>query len=136
MYLQILTPPQREVYAAAAVAVLRADGELHASEEALLGAIAAESGPTGVVERADLEAVLEQLPVLFDDPTQRRAFLLELAGVIVIDGDAHPAELALFHRFAERLELSGRTSEFIEFAEQTRALAERGRELIAETERD
>jgi uncharacterized tellurite resistance protein B-like protein len=134
MYLQVLNPAQRDAYAVAAVAVLRADGELHAREQTLLDAIAAESGVTGAIEAGDLDAILEGLPALFEDPTQRCAFLLELAGVTVIDGDAHPAEIALFHRFAERLELSERASQFIEFAEQTRALAERGRELIAETE--
>jgi uncharacterized tellurite resistance protein B-like protein len=134
MYLQILTPAQRDAYVAAAVAVLRADGQLHASEQALLDMITAEAGAGAVPEAVDLDATLERLPDLFADPTHRCAFLLELAGVTVIDGEAHPAEVALFHRFAERLELSGRASAFLDFAIEARALAERGRELIADTE--
>lgn len=130
MFLNVLTRPQQAAFVHAARAMLRADGQVVEAELALMEAIHAECD-LPEVETFEGDAVAEAVAVL-DSVPARNAFMLELAGVAVIDGEAHDAELALLGEFAAGLGVAEeRLQEFVAFAERANALVQDGRELLA-----
>lgn len=107
-----------------------ADDEKTAREDALLDAIALETGlplrgPEAGRSIDDLAADIQQD---FDDDRARRILLLELAGVAVIDG-VRESETGLLEDLADRLDLRKELPTFIEFAERARELAADGARL-------
>ena len=101
MFLNLLDAEQQRLFVMAARAVAEQDGKVADVEESLLDAVLAEceiDRDPGTMAFADLLSAVDD--ALSPDPHARNAFLLELAGVAVIDGDAHPSELA-FTRPAE-----------------------------------
>src|SRR3954465_15412053 len=113
MYLRELSALQQELFVEAAVLLARGDGRVTALEDELLDAISAETGsplPPPEADRA-LEDLLAEVAVDVDDDTARRIFLLELAGVAVIDAVAS-SEIEALQAFAEALGLDKSVAEF------------------------
>ena len=133
MFLNLLDADQQRLFVMAARAVAEQDGKVADVEESLLDAVLAEceiEEDPGTMPLSDLLSVVAE--ALSEDLHARNAFVLELAGVAVIDGEAHPSELAVLAQVGERLRVSEqRLSEFVDFAVQARELVVRGRELIA-----
>jgi uncharacterized tellurite resistance protein B-like protein len=133
MFLNLLDAEQQRLFVMAARAVAEQDGKVADVEESLLDAVLAEceiDQDPGTMAFADLLTAIDG--ALSTDPHARNAFLLELAGVAVIDGEAHPSELAVLAQVGECLDVTEeRLSEFVDFAVQARALVVRGRGLVA-----
>lgn len=131
MFLSLLTPNQADIFVQAAQLVLEADGDEHQDAEiALLEAVKLESGSTRNGSPSPLPEVLAAAAAELDDPTQRSAFLLELAGVAVVDGHEHAAEMDVLREFAAQLGLDAQLDDFLTFARDARDLAARGNQLI------
>lgn len=133
MFLNLLDPGQQRLFVAAARVVAEQDGKVADVEQSLLDAVLAEcqlDTDPGTMPTPDLLAALDTAFV--DDVHARNAFVLELAGVAVIDGDAHPAELAALSAISDQVGMSEETlADFVEFAMAARELVVRGRQLLA-----
>ena len=103
MFLSLLDPAQRVLFTRAARLLIEADAIAHEHELEMLDAIQSETGLTEIPEPGDADELAEQAVALLTDATQRNAFVAELAGVAVIDGDEHGAERELLQRFADVL---------------------------------
>lgn len=136
MFLDLLTPEQQALFVDCTATLTEADGELHAAESELLDQIARETGhDPGQPSARPLGELAERAKLLLaDDPAAARVFLLELSGVVVIDGEHTPEEQALLERFSEATGVPrGDISAFIAFAERARDLVADGRSLVAAT---
>lgn len=132
MFLNLLQPDQQRLFVEAARAVAQQDGNVSDAEESLLAAIAAESSLDEMPDQRPLDEILNDLENALDERAMRNAFMLELAGVAVIDGDAHPAELTALGKIAETTGVSdAELEEFVAFAFAARDLVVRGRQLVA-----
>ena len=132
MFLSLLTPPQQELFMQAAHLVAAQDGELDELETALLEALGAESNLESLPGDVELADALQRAPELLPDGPSRRAFLLELAGVVVIDGRAHQAEIDRLRDFAGALDVPEvQVNRFLDYALQARSIVDTGRTLIA-----
>lgn len=132
MFLNLLRPDQQIAFIHAARAVAEQDGQVTEVEVALLDGLRAECGlaelpPT----EADADVAGMAADVLQDD-VARRVFMLELAGVALIDGEAHPAEVELVGAFGAALGVTGDAlAEMLAFAERGQRLILDGRRIIA-----
>jgi hypothetical protein len=127
VFLNLLAPAQQRLFVQAARLIAASDGVAE-EEQALLDAVEAECGLEERPDDADLPAVLDAMTAALDTQTARRTFLLELAGVAVIDGHAYEAELELLEQFAQRLQIGD------EDLQECLALAARARQLVADGE--
>jgi uncharacterized tellurite resistance protein B-like protein len=134
VFLELMTEEQQQLFLDTAVRMAHVDGHLHLDESAFIERVQRETG--GVVteaselSRADLIAkVTKQFS---DAGLAGRAFLLELAGLVVADGKRDDAELEFLREIAE---VSGVPSAdvplFLDFAERALDLAEDARDLLA-----
>lgn len=135
MYLHLLTPPQQLLFLESARALVERDGKLEDVEADLLRALSTECGVSGddaFTAPRDSEALAEALNGAFDTSVARRVLLLELAGVAVIDGDAHVSELTLLEEIAAGVGISSADlGEMVQFGLDALSLVTRGKELIA-----
>ena len=134
MYLNLLTPRQQRVFLQAARSVAEQDGLRADVEDALLNALHTECGslPRAQPSVEPLDATLEAAGEALDSRLACRVFMLELAGVATVDGSAEPAEVSVLRAFGDRLGVSDEElAEYFDFGLEVRALAIRGRELIA-----
>lgn len=133
MFLNLLDPHQQRLFVIAARAVAEQDGKVAHVEESLLESVLAECEIEEIPADMSLTELLPALDkALRGDLHARNAFLLELAGVAVIDGEAHPAELAVLSEIGMRLGLTDETlTRYVQFAIASRDLIVRGRELVA-----
>lgn len=133
MFLTLLNPDQQRLFLVAARRVAEQDGKVADVEQALLDAVLAEcriDEDPGDMSRAEFQAALSD--AFAGVPHSRNAFMLELAGVAVIDGDAHPAELSALAEIGDHLGVADASlARFVEFAMSARDLVVRGRELVA-----
>ena len=133
MFLNLLDANQQRLFVVAARAVAEQDGRVADVEESLLDAVLAECDideDPGAMAMPELISALEE--ALSDDLHARNAFVLELAGVAVIDGEAHPAELAVLSEIASTVGVEDDAlAEFVGFAMSARDLVVRGRQLVA-----
>lgn len=136
MFLTLLNEGQSVLFARAARLMIEADDIAHERELAMLEAIGIETGLTELPDGGTFGEVVQEAAKALTDPTQRNAFLIELAGVAVIDGDEHGAERALLQQLADQLGLGERVDEFIAYAHDARDLADRGRALVTTVEAD
>ena len=75
---------------------------------------------------------MERAPGVLDSTTARNAFLLELAGAMVVDGETSVDEVALVERFADVLNVSrDALTEILAFADRARELVMDGQRLIS-----
>lgn len=133
MFLNLLDPDQQRLFVVAARMVAEQDGKVIDVEQSLLDAVIAEcelDEDPGAMPMPDLLAVLDD--ALADDPYARNVFVLELAGVAVVDGDVQPAELAALGEISDHVGVTAdRLSDFVQFAMAARELVVRGRQLVA-----
>ena len=136
MFLNVLTPPQQRVFVDAARAMLHADGTVAETELALLDAIRAECDLDYMGGDAQPATdIIDAARTVLDTTTARNAFLLELAGVAVIDGDTHASEMALLERFAAVLGQSDEhLREVVAFAERANTQGSSGDRERAEVD--
>lgn len=132
MFLNLLQPDQQVAFVHAARAVAERDGEVSEVESALLDAVRAECGLDELpAPHPELDVCARAAEVLPDD-VARRVFLLELAGVALIDGDAHPSELALVGEVADALGISGAAlADMLAFAARAQQLVVDGQRIVA-----
>lgn len=105
MFIGILNQEQRENLCRIVQYIASCDGETHAQEAAITGALALETGLDEVPSSAaDLDEV-EGLLKAFDAPHTRRALVLESLGVALADANLHPEELKVIQAMAKGLEL-------------------------------
>ncbi len=132
LFLNLLMPAQQELFMQAAHLVAAQDGEVDELETALLEALGAESELESLPGAVELANALGRAPDVLTDGPSRRAFLLELAGVVVIDGEAHPAEVSRLREFADALDVpETQVDRFLDYALQARSFVDTGRTLIA-----
>lgn len=132
MFLNLLTPDQQSLFFELARAATEQDGITHEAEVALLEAVQSECGLPDPPPVRELDVVLGELPSAFDNGPGRSVLILELAGVALIDGDAHPAEVSVVTTVAERIGVSAELlQECFAFAERARTLVVDGQTLIA-----
>jgi uncharacterized tellurite resistance protein B-like protein len=132
VFLNLLDPAQQALFLELARAVTEQDGLLADSEEALLAAVQAECMMDEAPAVRELDAVLEDVASSFDAGPARAVLILELAGVALIDGEAHPAETGVVATVADRIDMSpGRLQECFAFADRARTLIVDGQALIA-----
>jgi len=133
MFLNLHDAHQQRLFVSAARTVAEKDGKLADVEQSLLEAVLAEcaiDGEPEVISPDELLAGLDE--ALAGDPHARNAFMLELAGVAVIDGEAHPAELGVLHEIGGHLGIDNDVlAEFVQFAMSARELVVRGRHLLS-----
>jgi len=132
MFLNLLQPDQQVTFVHAARAVVEQDGEVSEVESALLDAVRAECGLDELpVPDPALDVCARAAEVLPDD-VARRVFLLELAGVALIDGDAHPSEIGLVREVADALGISGAAlDDMLAFAARAQQLVVDGQRIVA-----
>lgn len=132
MFLSLLQPDQQVAFVHAARAVAEQDGEITQVEVALLDALRAECGLEELPPvRAGADIAVTVADAVRDDAA-RRVFMIELAGVAVIDGEAHPAEVGLVGRIGTALEITEEMlAEMLAFAERARQLILDGQRIIA-----
>lgn len=132
MFLNLLNPTQQQLFIELARAVAEQDGIVAETEQVLLDAVQAECCVAELPAVRDLDAVLADAPTAFDNEATRSVLVLELAGIALIDGDAHPTELSVVASVAEKV---GMTEEKLEecfgFAERSRQLFLDGQMLLA-----
>lgn len=132
MFLNTLTPDQQTLYLRVARVLLESDASVLSPEAALLEAARIECDVGELPDAAPVDELLDQAPSLLDTAAARNAFLLELAGAMVIDGETAVNEETLLKRLAEALMVSDEDlSEFVRFAERARDLVIDGRRLLA-----
>lgn len=133
MFLSILTPPQQRVFLGAARAVVEQDGQVAEVEQALLDGLRSECGIDELPTTSDdVASVRDAASTVLDNDTARRAFVLELAGVVFIDGDAHAAEVAAVTEIAGGLGIAAdQLDAMFAFAARAQALVVEGQRLIA-----
>lgn len=132
MFLNLLAPAQQQLFIELARAVAEQDGIVAATEQVLLDAVQAECGVAELPAVRDLDAVLADVPAAFDGEATRSVLVLELAGVALIDGDAHPAELGIVAEVAETVGMTPeKLRECVGFAERSRQLVMDGQLLLA-----
>lgn len=133
MFVSMLEEEQRRVLLRAAAVLVERDGIVPDKEREILAALNVEAGldevppPPGSDEEllAELQAAFQGIP------TASNVLLLELAGVAVIDGDAHSAELDFLRLIADRIGAPETlVSRALEFAERAKAIFDDGRSLI------
>ncbi len=96
MILNILTPPQEKVFLEAARAVIEQDRHGADVEPALLDRSHSACGlDEQPVTRRNIAVIAAEADSALDSGPARRAFLLELAGVVLVDGHAPPDQRAL-----------------------------------------
>jgi tellurite resistance protein len=133
VFLSILTPPQQRVFLEAARAVVEQDGHIADVEQALIDGLHSECGldetPTAL---RDVSAIAAEAADALDHGPVRRAFVLELAGVVLIDGHSHADEVAAVTEIARALDVADEhLDEMFAFAARAQALVVDGRRLIA-----
>jgi uncharacterized tellurite resistance protein B-like protein len=135
MFLELLTPDQQQLFLDAAMTVAHADQHLDPSEQAFLERMVQEVGGTTrapvVLTHAEL---VEATAKVFASSSgiQPRAFMLELAGMTVADGDQSDAELTLLHEIADAAGVpAADVPVFLDFAERTIELAAEAQDLLA-----
>lgn len=132
MFLNTLSPAQQRAFLLAARAVAEADGTVPEIEQALLEGLQMECGYDEDPGRLPIGETLRAAEEALDSPAARNVFLMELAGVAVVDGIVVDEERELLGTFADRLGHSdAQLEEILEFAEDARTLVERGRTLVA-----
>ncbi|MEJ7784898.1 MAG: hypothetical protein WKF96_08850 [Solirubrobacteraceae bacterium] len=133
MFLNLLDANQQRLFVIAAQAVAEQDGKVADVERALLESVIAECEIDEIPPGMPLDDLLSALDEsLGGELYARNAFLLELAGVAVIDGDAHPAELAVLTEICLRLGVTDETlTRYVQFAIAARDLIVQGRQLVA-----
>lgn len=132
MFLNLLTPPQQRVFIQAARAVAEQDRVVEAVERSLLDALQAECGLDELPDREELTEVATEAVKVLDSDVAKRVFVLELAAVAVIDGDAHPSEVRLLEVLAGGLGIGAADLKaMFAFAGRAQKLAAEGQRLIA-----
>lgn len=133
MFLNLLDAHQQRLFVSAARTVAEKDGKVADVEESLLEAVRAECEIDEEPEVIPPDELLARLDdALAGNLHARNAFMLELAGVAVIDGDAHPAELGVLHEIGGHLAIPEDVlAEFVQFAMSARELVVRGRHLLS-----
>ena len=136
MYLQMLEPESRELFAQAALRMASRDGNDSPEEGELISNLIIECELDEIPESRSMQQILKEIPGVFTDDLSRRIVLLELAGVVEIDGDSNEAELKMLSDVAKVLSITeSQVEKSLEFARKMRALALEGNVLlISETE--
>jgi hypothetical protein len=138
VFLGVLSREQQELFMSAARRMADADGDSPSVEQALLDALLAECGLEEMPPLIQLDEVTERIGDAFnEDPHRRNAFMLELAGVVAIDGALHQAELDVLQRLGEASGLPADSLDsFLRFGMKARDLVVEGEQLIATTGAD
>jgi len=119
--------------------VSQVDGVLHQAEAAVLDQMSREAGlELDPGEPQDQTTIEQRIRAAFKDaPAAARAFVLELAGVVVIDGEREPRELELLRGCAQAAGVPADDVEvFLAFGERSRDLAAEGLQLVAATNQE
>ncbi|MTD44891.1 hypothetical protein GKE82_11455 [Conexibacter sp. W3-3-2] len=136
MFLSILTPAQQRVFLEAARAVIEQDGHVADVEQALLDGLHSECGlDEEPAAPRDIAAIAADASAALDTGPARRAFVLELAGVALIDGHSHPDEVTAVTEIARALDSTdGFLDAAFAFAARAQALVVDGQRLVATDE--
>lgn len=135
MFLELMTHEQQQLFLDAAVTMAHADEHLHLDEQAFLERVAREVGePARDPETLSHAEVVERTRRAFSGVAgvQARAFMIELAGLVVADSDRSDAELTFLHELAAAAGVpSADVPIFLDLAERAVELAEDARDLLA-----
>jgi tellurite resistance protein len=129
-----MTTEQQQLFLSAALTIAEADEHLDLDERTFIERVRREIGGATpepqVISHGDL---LEQTRNAFGGAlVAARAFLIELAGLVVADGHHSDAELTLLHDVAEAAGVaSADVPLFLDFAQRAVELADDARDLLA-----
>ena len=137
MFLHLLTDRQQQIFSRAALAVIRADEVLHARELELCEALAREMGRQDFPSiESDEDLIASELEEIAE-PVAARIFLLELAGIAVVDGELDPREHELLERLATALKNQPAVVELmLDFAVRAHRMSDEARMLVFERDLD
>lgn len=129
-----MTEAQQQLFLDTAVRMAHVDGHLHLDETAFLERVQRETD--GVVSEASDLSHADLVGRVTDQFRQSgvagRAFLLELAGLVVADGKRDDAELELLRELANAAGVpTADVPLFLDFAQRALDLAEDARDLLA-----
>jgi tellurite resistance protein len=134
MFLELLNDKQQQVFLDAAVTMASADGHLHLDETAFLERVKRESGGTlGTASHLPHREVISRAHKAFADTgVASRALLVELAGLVIADGERTDAELELLREIANAVGVpEADVPVFLDFAQRAEDLLEDARDLLA-----
>ena len=129
----MLQEEQRRVLLRAAALLAERDGARPDVEHELLEALNVEAGlPETPDAPASVEELCEEVHAAFHgDKTACNVLLLELAGIAVIDGSAHPEEISILTAVAEKVGADeALVRQALQFGERAKALLDDGRAFI------
>ena len=134
MFLDLMTTEQQRLFLSAAVGMAEVDEHLHLDEQAFIRRIYREvGGDVQDATRLSHTVLVAQTKAAFDgELVAARAFLIELAGLVVVDGESSDAELLLLHDLAEAAGVPhADVPLFLDFAQRAVELADDARDLLA-----
>ena len=132
MFLNVLSADQQRLFLDAAATMLSVDGDVASSEAALLEGARIECGLEYEPQQRSLDELAAAAMSSLTERPARNAFLLELAGTMVVDGEEAPEEVELLMALAKVLDVSDEAlAEFVAFGRQALALVASGQALVA-----
>lgn len=134
MFLELLNDAQQQLFLDAAVTMAAADGHVHLNETAFLERVKRESGGTlQTASQLPHGEVISRAREAFDDRrVASRALLVELAGLVIADGERSDAELEFLREIAEAVGVpASDVPVFLDFAQRAEELAEDARDLLS-----
>lgn len=132
MFLSLLTPDQQRLFLQASRSMLDADGDLANVEAALMDAARLECAVDDLPERLPREQLVAWARDLLDSTPARNAFLLELAGAMVVDGESAPPELEMLRALGDATGGDeALLAEFVDFARRAADVLADGHRLLA-----
>jgi hypothetical protein len=139
MFLELLNDDQQQLFLDVAVTMAAVDGYLHLDEESFLDRVRRETGgeaeTASPTERGEL---LERVRRAFTDGVvPRRAFVAELAGLVIADGNQADPEVEFLREVARAVSVpEADVPVFLDFAREAAALARDARDLLATSNLD
>ena len=132
MFLHMLNAEQRELFVHTAIELMSVDGAQSPHEVALLLHIERETGVQVDPVPADWQAIQQRIGAAFaGHAPAARAFMMDLAGVVVVDGVDDPREHELLTEVAASLGVpASDVTQFVRYATRLQDVLVEGRALL------
>ncbi len=132
MFLNVLSAEQQRLFLDAASTMLNADGDVASVEAILLEAARVECAIDYEPQVRPHDELFAEARTSLTERPARNAFLLELAGAMVVDGEETAEEVEFLRALSEALDVpDSALSDFVAFGRQTLALVANGQELVS-----
>jgi tellurite resistance protein len=133
LFLELMTKEQQQLFLDVAITMAGVDEHLHLDEQAFLERVQREVGDR-MSDPQDLshsDLVAQTRSAFGGSLIAARAFLIELAGLVIADGNRSDVELALLHELADAAGVpSADVPLFLDFAQRAVDLADDAQDLL------